>query len=148
MKKLAFACSLSVLCSTAVAAQSNLSLFKAMFANMVVKKNIQLCSTYYAKDFQLYTNGIKQNYQQFCDGHKKIYATSIQYKVRYDDETFVDHNNRVAGRMWISVKHPGKPWSKIQVIVIAKYNAGKISKLWELTYPNWAKMKTFKKLAK
>jgi hypothetical protein len=87
-------------------------------------------------------------YAAFLQMHKDIYKTSIQYKIRYDEETFVEQGNKFAGRMFITTKKPNEPAREIEVILIAEYKDSKLYRLWELTYPDWSKMKAFQKNAK
>lgn len=145
-KKLVIYSVLLLTTPVAFAQSDNLTLLKQMFQQMVVKKDIKLAPKFYAKDFVLHTNGIKMSYKQFYNDHAKIYKTPIQYKIRYDRQTLVESGNKIAGRVFISVKaKPKAKWKKIEVILVAVYHHGKIAKLWELTYPNWSKMPTFKK---
>ena len=126
----------------------NIDVLKNMFTNMVVKKDISDMPKYYTSDFELYSNGKTMNYKQYYLGHKSIYKTSIQYQIAYDENTFVKNNNKVAVRMFITTKMPHSKANKIEVILIAQFRKHKISKLWELTYPNWSKLKSFKSFSK
>lgn len=119
---------------------------KSMFNEMVVKKDASLISTYYDKEFLLYTNGKKMDYHQFLLSHKKIYRTNIKYSVTYDENSFVEQGNKVAARVFITTQKDKETAKEIEVILIAKYKNNKLFRLWELTYPDWSKMKSFKKL--
>lgn len=126
----------------------NIDVLKNMFNEMVVKKNISLMSKYYDRDFVLYTNGEMMDYQQFYAGHKKVYETPIQYTVQYDKDTLVENDNKVATRMMITTKKPDKDPVTLEVILIATFKDNKITRLWELTYPNWTKLKSFDSFSK
>ncbi len=77
-------------------------------------------------------------------GHRSIFKTPIQYQITYDKNTFVASKNKVAGRVFVTTTLPHSKPVKIEVILIAEFKAEKISKLWELTYPNWSKLKSFR----
>lgn len=117
---------------------------KRMFSEMVVKKNVDLIQEFYHPDFILYTNGQHILYQQFVADHKKYYASPIEYYIDYDEESFVESDNKIAARVWITTKHPPENERRIEVILIAEYCGDKIRKLWELTYPDWSQLPGFK----
>lgn len=125
-------------------ASDNVQSLKMMFDKMVVKKNISLMSRYYDPQFKLYSNGKAMNYQEFYQGHEKIYKTPIQYKIKFDNDTVIENGDKIAARVFIITKMPGQKTTEIEVILIARYRKNKIYRLWELTYPNWTKLKSFK----
>lgn len=150
MKKFFLLCLVSLFLSfaqTAEAAQSRTSLLMEMFDKVTIEKNDQAIPLYYDKTFELYSNGKKMDFDAFLKMHRDIYKKSIQYKVRYDKETFVEHGSRVAGRLFITTKKPNEVAREIEVILIAEYKDNKLYRLWELTYPDWSKMKAFQKRA-
>lgn len=124
---------------------SHITLLKEMFDKVAVAKNDKEIPLYYDKGFELYSNGKKMTYDEFLKLHKNVYKTSIQYKIRYDEETFVEQGNKVAGRLFITTTTPNEPAREIEVILIAEYNHSKLYRLWELTYPDWSKMAAFQK---
>ena len=153
MKKNILLCLLNLFvffsCSpTVMADQSHITLLKEMFNKVTIEKNDRAISTYYDKDFELFSNGKKVDFATFLKMHHDIYKTSIQYKIRYDEDTFVEQGNRVAGRLFITTKKPNDLAREIEVILIAEYKDNKLYRLWELTYPDWSKMKAFQKNAK
>lgn len=91
----------------------------------------------------VYTNGQVINYASFLESHGTYYKTPIQYNIKYDDETFVIQDNRIACRMWITTSRPNESPKEIEVILISEYKEGKIYRLWELTYPDWSKLPAF-----
>lgn len=118
-------------------------LLKEMFHKMVEEKNASLIPDYYHKDFLLFTNGQTIDYSSFLESHKAYYETPIEYRVEYDEETFVEQGDKVAGRVWITTSRPQELPKKIEVILIVEYREGKIYRLWELTYPDWSKLPAF-----
>lgn len=121
-------------------------LLKEMFTKVTIEKNDKAIPVYYDKGFQLYSNGKIINFNQFLQQHHAIYQTPIQYKIRYDENTFIEKENKVAGRLFITTKKPNELAQEIEVILVAEYKDNKLYRLWELTYPDWAKMKAFKKI--
>jgi hypothetical protein len=116
---------------------------KEMFSEMVIKKNAFLIPVYYHEEFLLYTNGQVTDYQSFLTSHEEYYASPKEYKIEYDDETFVEQGQKLAGRLWITVGVIGEKPKKIEVVLIAEYKDNKIFRLWELTYPDWSKLPEF-----
>ncbi|HAT8751295.1 TPA: nuclear transport factor 2 family protein [Legionella pneumophila] len=116
---------------------------KEMFAQMVIKKNANLIPEYYHEEFLLYTNDIVTGYDEFLSSHLQYYATEIQYQVEYDEETFLEQGEKIAGRVFITTTRPNEPAKRIEVILIAQYKDEKIYRLWELTYPDWSKLPAF-----
>jgi hypothetical protein len=122
---------------------SHVTSLKEMFQKVTIEKNEKAIPNYYAKDFELYTNGNKFNYNEFNKLHMDIYKTAIQYKVRYDNDAFVEQGDNVAARLFITTSMPNEEPKEIEVILVAKYKGHKLYRLWELTYPDWSKMKDF-----
>lgn len=116
---------------------------KKMFSEMVLLKNVNLIPVYYHPDMLLYTNEQITDYNEFFESHKIYYASSIQYQVEYDENTFFENENKVAGRMWITVTRPNEMPKKLEVILICEFKDDKIYRVWELTYPDWSKMPAF-----
>lgn len=123
---------------------SNLQRLKNMFQQVVIKKNPSLIPYYYSKDFIMYSNGVKENYIQFYQSHKKYYNTSIQYKVQFDNTATMEKDDKVAARIFITTQTLNTAPQKIEVILIAQYKDNKIYRVWEVTDPDWSKMKEFK----
>ncbi|WP_308467006.1 hypothetical protein [Rathayibacter soli] len=71
-------------------------------------------------------------------------ATAIRYAIEYDEDAWVEADGKVAGRVWITTTRPGEAASRIQVVLIAAFEDGRIRRLWELTWPNWADLDAFK----
>jgi hypothetical protein len=118
-------------------------LMQEMFSQMVEAKDITKVGKYYNPDFELYTNGQVQDYESFHAGHARVYPTEISYAVEYDDDAWVESAERLGGRMWITTKRPGEDATRIEVIFLATFRAGKIHRLWELTWPDWSQLRAF-----
>ena len=114
-----------------------------MFSEMVEKKNVLLIPRYYHQEFKLYANGQMQDYAYFLDFHEKIYQTDIQYQVDYDENCFVEQGDRVAGRVFFSIKRTGEQTKELEVILIIQFKENKIFRVWEVCYPDWRQMPAF-----
>jgi hypothetical protein len=108
-----------------------------MFANMVIAKNADLIGHYYHPDFVMYSDGMSQNFAEFAESHRGVYATDISYAIAYDDEAWVEGNDRVAARVWITTSRPDEEPTRIEVVLIASYLDGRIHRVWETTWPSW-----------
>jgi hypothetical protein len=63
--------------------------------------------------------------------------------VEYDDESWVEGDDRVAVRLWITTSRPGEDPTRLELVLIATYRDGRILRVWELTWPNWADLPAF-----
>jgi hypothetical protein len=123
---------------------STKALLQEMFSEMVIKKDASLIAHYYHPEFLLETNGQKQDYETFVKGHEKIYATAVTYEIRYDPDSWVEEAAKIAVRVWIKTQRPEEDAVEFEVVLIATYLDGKIHRVWELTWPDWSQVKTFK----
>jgi hypothetical protein len=112
-----------------------------MFTEMVIKKDATLIARYYHPDFELETNGQRQSYAAFVAGHERVYASPISYRVRYDESSWVESENKVAARTWITTCRAGEAPTEIEVVLIATYEGSRIRHLLELTWPDWSQVK-------
>jgi hypothetical protein len=111
---------------------------KQMFQDVSVDKKVHLIPEHYHKDLMLYTNNQVMDYHTFLLGHQKSCASPLVFEVSYDEDTFIEQDNRAGLRMWISVGLPGKEAHKLELMLIAHFKDGKIEKLWELSFPDWS----------
>lgn len=66
-----------------------------------------------------------------------------KYKIEYDDETFLEKEEKLAGRIWITISFPGEKPKKMEMFLIPEYKDNKIYRLWELTYSDWSQFPEF-----
>lgn len=116
---------------------------KEMFEKMTVKKDASLIPFYYHKDFVIYVNHQQMHFDAYLKFHEDIYQTPIQYEIAYDEESFLEQGEKVAGRLWVTTCLPSEAPKEIEVIFIALFKDHKIYRIWELTYPDWSKMPEF-----
>ena len=114
-----------------------------MFDRMVVAKDKALVPHYYDPEFVMTSNGVTQEYDAFRVEHEKVYETEIAYAFEYDDESWVEADDRVAVRLWITTSRPNEKPTRLELVLIATYRDGRIHRLWELTWPNWAELPAF-----
>jgi hypothetical protein len=110
-----------------------------MFSEMVVNKDASLIEAFYGTEFELISNGIVQDYDEFVRFHREAFASDISYDVAYDEAAVVESADRLAFRVFITLSWPDRPAQEVEVIGIATYRDGRMSRLWELTYPDWSK---------
>ena len=125
------------------AKRSPKALLLEMFERVVIPKNAELIEAYYHPEFTLTSNGIVQGYAEYARGHRDVYATEIRYAVRYDEDSWVESDDRVAARMWITTERPPQPPTEIEVMLIATYLDNRLYRLWELTWPDWSALEAF-----
>ncbi len=114
-----------------------------MFSEMTVAKDATAIPRFFHPDFVLTTNGETQDLAAFTAGHEAVYATAIEYAVRYDAEAWIESSDRVGGRAWITVTRPGSEPVEIEVVFLVAILDGRIHRLWELTWPDWSKQPAF-----
>lgn len=123
--------------------ETTVARLREMFERMVIVKDADAVTDYYHPDFQMVSNGVTQDYDAFAASHSTVYETPISYRIRYDEDTWVQSTDRVAGRMWITTARPGEEPTEIEIILIATYRDGLLHRLWELTWPDWSQLAAF-----
>lgn len=121
-----------------------IKLLKEMFSEMVEKKNASLIPKYYHEAFELYANGQTQDYAYFLDFHEKVYQTEINYQVSYDENAFIEQDEKVAARVFFVISKTNELVRELEVILISEFKDNKIFRVWEVCYPDWRKMSEFK----
>jgi hypothetical protein len=121
----------------------SVALMREMFEKMVVRKDIGAIDRFYDPSFVMYSNGVTQNFDEYAASHRSVYDTSISYSIEYDDEAWVETKDKVAGRVWITTSLPGESPTRIEVVLIAAYISGRITRIWETTWPSWNDLPAF-----
>ena len=79
------------------------------------------------------------NYAQFYALHQRLFATPINYHIKYDAHNWVVSSQKVAARVFIDIQVPNAPVRQLEVFVIAHFNVDhRLTALYELTYPDWS----------
>lgn len=118
----------------------SVAVLRQMFERMVENKDSEAIERFYHPSFVMFSNGVTQDFEAFAASHRAIYATPIQYSVEYDDQAWVETTDKVAGRVWITTSRPGETPTRIEVVLIAAFTDGRISRVWgdnvaELEHP-------------
>ena len=121
----------------------SIAVLRQMFAEMVERKDASVIERFYDPSFVMYSNGVTQDFEEFAASHREIYATAISYSVEYDEEAWVETADRVAARVWITTSRPGERATRIEVVLIAAFKDGRISRVWETTWPSWNTLPAF-----
>jgi hypothetical protein len=69
-----------------------------MLENMVIAENADLIERYNHPDFLMYSDGMSQNFAEFAGSHRGVNATDISFAIAYDDEAWVEADDRGGGR--------------------------------------------------
>lgn len=121
----------------------SIALLRDMFDQMVVRKDATAIERFYDPSFEMHSNGVVQDYSAFAESHRGVYSTDISYSVEYDEDAWVQTSDKVAGRVWITTSRPGEEPTRIEVVLIAVFTHGRISRLWETTWPSWNALPAF-----
>jgi hypothetical protein len=121
----------------------SIAVLRQMFAEMVERKDATAIDRFYDRSFVMYSNGVTQDFEEFAESHRAIYATAISYSVEYDEEAWVETSDRVAARVWITTSRPGESATRIEVVLIAAFKDDRISRVWETTWPSWNSLTAF-----
>jgi hypothetical protein len=116
---------------------------RQMFDEMVVRKDATAIPRFYDPEFVMVSNGVVQEYEAFRASHEGVYDTDIMYAVEYDEEAWLEADDRVAARVWITTTRPYEKPTRIEVVLIATLRENRLLRLWELTWPNWSELPAF-----
>jgi hypothetical protein len=121
----------------------SIAVLRQMFEQMVENKDPTAIDRFYHPSFVMFSNGVTQDFEAFAASHRTIYATPISYSVEYDEQAWVEATDKVAGRVWITTSRPGESPTRIEVVLIAAFTDGRISRVWETTWPSWNTLPAF-----
>jgi hypothetical protein len=121
----------------------SIAVLRQMFEEMVVQKDPAAIERFYDPSFVMFSNGVTQNFEDFAESHRSVYATEISYSVEYDEDAWVETPDKVAARVWITTSLPNESPTRIEVVLIAAFHDGRITRIWETTWPNWNTLPAF-----
>jgi hypothetical protein len=121
----------------------SIAVLRQMFEEMVVQKDPAAIERFYDPSFVMFSNGVTQNLEDFAASHRSVYATEISYSVEYDEDAWVETPDKVAARVWITTSLPNESPTRIEVVLIAAFHDGRITRVWEATWPNWNTLPAF-----
>lgn len=121
----------------------SVAVLREMFEQMVIRKDGTAIERFYDPSFVMYSNGMTQNFDEFSASHRESYETAISYAIEYDEEAWVEAEDKVAGRVWITTSRPGESPTRIEVVLITAFKEGRITRVWETTWPSWNDLPAF-----
>jgi hypothetical protein len=121
----------------------SIAVLREMFDQMVVNKDATAIERFDDRSFVMSSNGVTQDYAAFAECHRGVYGTEITYSVGYDEQAWVDTTGKVAGWVWITTSRPDEEPTRIEVVLIAAFEVGRISRVWETTWPSWNTLPAF-----
>ena len=121
----------------------SIAVLRQMFEQMVEKKDPTAIEQFYDPSFVMFSNGVTQDFEAFTASHRIVYSTEIRYSVEYDEDAWVETPDKVAARVWITTSRPNESPTRIEVVLIAAFHEGRITRVWETTWPNWNALPAF-----
>jgi hypothetical protein len=121
----------------------SIAALRQMFEQMVERKDPAAIERFYDPSFVMFSNGVNQDFEAFAASHRALYATEIRYSVEYDEDAWVETPDKVAARVWITTSRPDESPTRIEVVLIAAFNDGRITRVWETTWPSWSELPAF-----
>jgi hypothetical protein len=121
----------------------SIAVLRQMFEQMVEKKDPTAIEQFYDPSFVMSSNGVSQDFEAFTASHRTVYSTEIRYSVEYDEDAWVETPDKVAARVWITTSRPNESPTRIEVVLIAALHEGRITRVWETTWPNWNALPAF-----
>ena len=121
----------------------SIAVLRQMFEQMVEKKDPTAIEQFYDPSFVMFSNGVTQDFEAFAASHRAVYSTEIRYSVEYDEDAWVETPDKVAARVWITTSRPNESVTRIKVVLIAAFHEGRITRVWETTWPNWNALPAF-----
>jgi hypothetical protein len=121
----------------------SIALLRQMFEQMVENKDPTAIEQFYDPSFVMFSNAVTQDFEAFAASHRTVYSTEIRYSVEYDEDAWVETRDKVAARVWITTSRPNESPTRIEVVLIAAFHDGRITRVWETTWPNWNELPAF-----
>jgi ketosteroid isomerase-like protein len=117
--------------------QSNAALVKKMFEEVSEKMSVERLGDYFTEDLELTSNNHYMDYAGFKEHLVQAFGAlkAVQIKKPYDE--FMAKDDKVVTRFTIATTDKKGNRKETGVIAIYQLKDGKISRWWELTYPDW-----------
>ena len=97
---------------------------REVVTRMVEAGNTSLHDAYYDPDFLLTVNGRSQDLAAFRAEHDRVQRTGITFAVTYDEDSWVEGQDCLAGRIWITTHSACGRAARIEVLFVAAYRSG------------------------
>ena len=117
--------------------QTNAALVKKMFEEVSEKMTVEHLNDYFTDDLELISNNQYMDFAEFKKHLEHAFGSlkSIQFKKPFDE--FLAKEDKVVTRFTIATTDKKGNKKETGVIAIYQVKEGKISRWWELTYPDW-----------
>jgi acyl-CoA synthetase (AMP-forming)/AMP-acid ligase II len=102
----------------------------------VGRPNSSLHDAYYDPDFLLTVNGLSQDLAAFRAEHDRVQRTGITFAVTYDEDSWVEGQDCIAGRIWITTHPASGRAARIEVLFVAACRSGRLLRLTALNRPD------------
>jgi hypothetical protein len=109
---------------------------REIVTRMVEAESTSLLDAYYDPDFLLTVNGRSQDLAAFRAEHKRVQRTGITFAVTYDEDSWVEGQDCLAGRIWITTYRACGQAVRIEALFVAAYRSGRLLRLTALTWPD------------
>ena len=109
---------------------------REIVTRMAEAENTSLHDAYYDPDFLLTVNGQSQGLAAFRAEHDRVQRTGITFAVTYDEDSWVEAQDSLAGRTWITTHSACGRAARIEVLFVAAYRSGRLLRLTALTRPD------------
>jgi fatty-acyl-CoA synthase len=109
---------------------------REIVTRMVEAESTSLLDAYYDPDFVLTVNGRSQDLAAFRAEHERIQRTGITFAVTYDEDSWVEGQDCLAGRIWITTHRACGQAVRIEALFVVAYRSGRLLRLTALTWPD------------
>lgn len=115
----------------------NRDLILGMFQDVTEKMSTERISDYFSKDFVLYSNDERLDYDQFQAHLNEAFQTLQSISIRKPVSDLIAQHDRVAARFTCVVTDQKDNAKEFDVIAIFQIKDQRIRRWWELTHPDW-----------
>jgi fatty-acyl-CoA synthase len=109
---------------------------REIVTRMVEAESSSLLDAYYDPDFLLTVNGRSQDLAAFRAEHERVQRTGITFAATYDEDSWVEGQDGLAGRIWITTHRACGQAVRIEALFVAAYRSGRLLRLTALTWPD------------
>ncbi len=117
--------------------QANGAIVKKMFEEVSEKMTVEHLADYFSQDLELISNNHFMDYSGFKDHLVQAFGAMKSIQIKKPFEEFLAKDDKVVTRFTIATTDKKGNQKETGVIAIYQLKDGKISRWWELTYPDW-----------
>ena len=121
------------------------ALLVEMFDRMVVAKDKAAIPRYYDPEFVMVSNGITAGVRGVPTATRR--CTTPRSRMRWSTTTSPGSRPTTGSRSASGSPRPDRASlpRRLELVLIAAYREGRILRVWELTWPNWADLPAFER---